>query len=193
MAEEQQRWNQVNGWEEELGLLHSIIAKTVLQETVKWGSPVFTWNGKNILGTGDFKNYFTIWFFNGVFLKDEKNVLVNAQEGVTKSLRQWRFNSKDKLNEKMILAYIAEAIEIEKLGKVIPAATKSKNFQIPEFLKLALEAENLSEDFVKFTPGRQYEFVAYIDSAKREETKRARIEKILPLIRDGIGLNDKYR
>ena len=102
-------------WEEELKLLQSIIAQTELIETIKWGSLTYTLNGKNILGIRAFKNYFTIWFFNGVFLKDERQVLVNAQEGVTKFLRQWRFSAKEEIDEKVVFQYILEAIENEKL------------------------------------------------------------------------------
>jgi uncharacterized protein YdeI (YjbR/CyaY-like superfamily) len=192
-AETKNSWNKINQWAEELELLHNIIDKTGLEETVKWGGPVFTFNGKNIIGTGGFKNYFTIWFFNGVFLSDPKKVLVNAQEGVTKSLRQWRFTSKEELDEKLIIAYILEAIENEKSGKIVPPAQKSKNFEVPGILKSALEKAGIAASFSVFTPGKQYEFVEYIDAAKREETKLSRIEKILPMIREGIGLNDKYR
>ncbi|MDZ4329429.1 MAG: DUF1801 domain-containing protein, partial [Flavobacterium sp.] len=87
-------WDRNNSWSEELELLKSVIVKTELVETTKWGGIVYVLNGKNVLGIGGFKNYFAIWFFNGVLLHDKKKVLVNAQEGVTKSLRQWRFSSK---------------------------------------------------------------------------------------------------
>jgi len=117
-------WDKNNNWTEELDLLKEIIAQTELVETTKWGAPVYVLNNKNVIGIGGFKSYFGIWFFNGVFLKDKNNVLVNAQEGVTKSQRQWRFNSKEEVNEKEVLAYIIEAIENEKAGKVIKATTK---------------------------------------------------------------------
>jgi uncharacterized protein YdeI (YjbR/CyaY-like superfamily) len=57
-----------------LELLKTIINKTVLIETIKWGIPVYTHTNKNIISIGGFKSYFGIWFFNGVFLKDEKNL-----------------------------------------------------------------------------------------------------------------------
>ncbi|MET0759499.1 MAG: YdeI/OmpD-associated family protein [Flavobacterium sp.] len=185
-------WNKVNSWSEEIELLNSIVAKTELVETTKWGGSVFTVNGKNVLGIGGFKNYFTIWFFNGVFLKDEKQVLVNAQEGVTKSLRQWRFTSKDEVNEAFILSYIKEAIENEKAGKVIKPL--KKEVLVSEFLQKELDNNTaLAEAFRKFSPYKQREFLEYVESAKREETKISRIEKIKPMILDNIGLNDKYR
>jgi uncharacterized protein YdeI (YjbR/CyaY-like superfamily) len=106
-------WNKVNHWATELEILQTIISKTNLVETIKWGAPVYTLNGKNIVGITGFKNHFALWFYKGVDLKDEYKVLVNAQEGVTKSLRQWRFTSKSEINEKLILEYIEEAKNLE--------------------------------------------------------------------------------
>ena len=106
-------WNKVNHWATELEILQTIISKTNLVETIKWGAPVYTLNGKNIVGITGFKNHFALWFYKGVELKDTNKVLVNAQEGVTKSLRQWRFTSKLEINEKLILEYIEEAKSLE--------------------------------------------------------------------------------
>ena len=185
-------WDKNNNWTEELDLLKEIIAQTELVETTKWGAPVYVLNNKNVIGIGGFKSYFGIWFFNGVFLKDQNNVLVNAQEGVTKSQRQWRFNSKEEVNEKEVLAYIIEAIENEKAGKVIKATTKE--ILISKELQLELESDNsLAEAFQKFSLAKQREFHEYIEEAKREATKLARIEKNKPLILEKKGLNDKYK
>lgn len=124
--DEKYSWNSNDKWEEELELLKSIIAKTELIETTKWGGIVYTINNKNVIGIGGFKNFFIVWFFNGVFLKDDLKVLVNANEGVTKALRQWRYISKEEINEKNLLYYINEAIENEKLGKSIKPTKKEK-------------------------------------------------------------------
>ena len=185
-------WDKANTWPEELEFLKSIIAKTELTETTKWGGCVYVLDNKNVVGIGGFKNYFTIWFFNGVFLKDEKKVLVNAQEGVTKSLRQWRFISKDDVDESLVLEYIQEAIENEKQG--IKTQKAEVTVEMPEIFQKELDVDaNLAEAFLKFSPYKQKEFLEYIVEAKREETKRSRIEKIKPMILENIGLNDKYR
>lgn len=185
-------WKHSNKWEEELLLLKSIIDKTELIETTKWGGPVFIYEKKNIIGLGGFKDYFAIWFFNGVFLKDEKKKLINAQEDKTKSLRQWRFTSKEEVNEKEVLDYILEAIENEKQGKVIKPA--KKEVIISELLEKEMSQNTaLAEAFLKFSPYKQYEFLEYIETAKQEKTKLSRIEKIIPMILDNVGLNDKYR
>lgn len=185
-------WKHSNKWEEELLLLKSIIDKTELIETTKWGGPVFVYEKKNVIGLGGFKDYFAIWFFNGVFLKDDKKKLINAQEDKTKSLRQWRFTSKEEVNEKEVLDYILEAIENEKQGKIIKPVKKEAI--ISELLEKEMSQNPaLAEAFQKFSPYKQYEFLEYIETAKQEKTKLSRIEKIIPMILKNVGLNDKYR
>lgn len=191
-SENKGMWKYSGKWEEELLLLKAIIDKTELTETTKWGGPVYVYEKKNVIGLGGFKDYFAIWFFNGVFLKDEKKKLINAQEEVTKSLRQWRFASKDEINEKEILEYILEAIENEKQGKIIKPSKKEAI--VSELLNEEMvKNPALAAAFEKFSPYKQYEFLEYIETAKQEKTKLSRIEKVIPMILGNIGLNDKYR
>jgi len=185
-------WDKINQWEEELLFLKSIIDKTELVETIKWGAPIYVYNKRNVIGIGGFKNYFAIWFLNGVFLKDEKKRLINAQEDRTKSMRQWRFTSKEEVNEKEVLEYILEAIENEKQGKIIKPSKKEAI--VSELLQKEMDQNPaLAEAFQKFSPYKQYEFLEYIETAKQEKTKLTRIEKVIPMILGNVGLNDKYR
>lgn len=185
-------WDKVNDWAEELDLLQSIIAKTEVVATTKWGGLTYTVNGKNVLGIGGFKNFFTIWFYQGVFLKDDDQILVNANEGVTKALRQWRFYSKEDINEPLILSYTREAIENSQAGKEIKPERKKK--VVSELFNKELARDKLlAEAFNKFSPARQNEFLEHIESAKKEETKFSRIEKTKLLILENKGLNDKYK
>lgn len=185
-------WNKTNQWTEELEILKSIINKTQLVETIKWGAPIYTHNNKNVIGIGGFKSYFGIWFFNGVFLKDEKKLLINANEENTKGLRQMRFQSINEVNEKIIFQYITEAIENEEKGlKIKPEKNADISCQL-------LESEfksniDLKKAFHSFTPYKQREFMEYINEAKQEKTKLSRLEKIKPMILSNIGLHDKYR
>ena len=177
----------------ELSILRQIINSTELEETLKWSAPVYTLNGKNVLGLGAFKNHFGIWFFNGVFLKDEKQLLLAAQE-TTKGLRQMRFESLSEIDKHAVLAYVKEAIENQKLGKETKPEKKGKTVIIPEELNDALKKDTrLKDAFKGLTPFKQREYTEYIDTAKRAETKQTRLEKIVPMILKGIGLNDKYK
>lgn len=189
---EKKVWDKVNQWEKELEVLRSIIQKTELVETQKWGGEVYVINNKNVLGIGGFKNYFTIWFFNGVFLKDEAQVLVNANEGITKGLRQWRFNSISEINEKLISHYVKEAIANERKGLSIKP--EKKETMHCEVLANRLQTDaQLNTAFQQFTTYKQKEFWEYMATAKQEKTKLNRLEKIIPLILSGTGLNDKYK
>ena len=126
-----------DSYKEELSTLRSIVLDTGLQETLKWGAPVYTYNSKNIVGIGAFKTYVGLWFFNGALLADTANVLINAQENKTVAMRQFRFANVEEIsnNRQLIKAYIYEAIENEKQGKTV--IFKKKPLKIPELLKAA--------------------------------------------------------
>jgi uncharacterized protein YdeI (YjbR/CyaY-like superfamily) len=150
---------------------------------------------KNVLGLGAFKSYVSLWFFNGVFLKDEQKMLINAQEGVTKALRQWRFSNEEEIvrNCNIIKQYVFEAIEIEKQGKSIkPAKTKKVIFP----LELKSELDNNYEfkrSFESFSLAKQREFAEHIAQAKKNETRISRLQKVISNVLSGEGLNDKYK
>ena len=185
--------DKVNQWSEALEKLASILNKLPLEKTVKWGADVYMYNGKNVVSYGGFKNFFTLWFHNGVFLTDKYKVLINAQEGKTKSLRQWRFTSITEIDEKKITAYVKEAIEVEKKGlRITPE--KFQPVEMPDVLSTALQKnKKLKTCFETLTPGRQKEYILYIEEAKQAATREKRMEKIKPLILEGRGLNDKYK
>ncbi len=174
-----------------LSELRKIILSTKLEETIKWNFPVYTLNNKNILSIGAFKNHIGIWFFQGALLKDEHHVLQNAQEK-TKAMRQWRFDNDSKIENELLLSYIEEAIINEKKGlKIKPT---KKPLVIPQELKQVFrENSNLSNIFDALTLSKKREFADYISEAKREATKVKRIEKIVPMIINNIGLHDKYK
>lgn len=156
---------------------------------------MYALEGKNILGIGAFKSYVGIWFFQGGLLKDEANKLMNAQEGKTQAMRQWRFESTEEIQEdfEIINSYIREAIANQKSGKKIKAKV-GKPLVIPTELQSALnESTKLKEAFEALNLSKKREFAEYIQLAKREETKSKRLEKITPMILEGIGLNDKYK
>src|SRR5262245_15246624 len=180
-------------WVKEVMLLRELALSVGLEETIKWGGPCYTYNGKNVLGLGGFKNYACIWFWQGSFLSDPDKVLVNANEGRTRGLRQWRFASMKEIKPTKVKAYMKEAVENEKKGKKISPQKKAP-LVIPDLYQKAFrKTKGLKTAFEKFTPGRQREFVEYVTEPKLEETKVKRVEKTIPMILAGIGLNDKYR
>lgn len=181
-------------WEQELKCLRTVANSVFSEETIKWGAPAYTVNGKNVLGIGAFKSYVGLWFHQGSFLKDEAQVLYNAQDGKTKGLRQWRFHSIDEMDLDLIKMYMLEAIENQIQGKEIKVARKGKEVDIPIELKTAFkESTDLKSKFESLSPGKQREYAQHIAEAKREATRITRLEKCIPMILEGKGLYDKYK
>lgn len=181
-------------WTQELNLLRSFLLELDLEETIKWGAPAYLYKGKNIIGIARFKNYFGLWFHQGVFINDRYKVLMNAQEGKTKAMRQWRFYSIEELDKAKIKNYVLQAMKNVELGKEIKPTRNKKPLEIPQLLQDQFDVnEELKLKFESFSLSKQREFTEYITSAKREATKISRLEKIAPMILNNIGLNDKYR
>lgn len=181
-------------WSKELSRIRKALLELPFEETIKWGAPTYTYDGKNIVGLAAFKNYCGLWFFQGVLLKDTQKVLLNAQEGKTKAMLQWRFSSMEEIDDDLIKSYALEAIENQKAGKVIKPQRNTKPLIIPEQLQGELEKNlKLKEKFEAFSVSHKREYANYISEAKKEETKQNRLMKIIPMILGGIGLHDKYR
>lgn len=181
-------------WKVALLLLRELFLQTTLEETIKWGMPVYTLNEKNVAGFSAFKSYVGIWFYQGVFLKDPENKLINAQEGTTRGLRQWRFQSASEIQEskESIRFYLEEAIQNQKIGKEIKPKKKIP-LELPHELAMVFQGNReLEQKFNELSPGRRREYSEYILSAKRSETRAERVKKIVPLIQKGFGLNDRY-
>lgn len=180
-------------WSQELEKLRGILLSLPLEETVKWNMPVYTAQGQNIVGLAGFKNHFGLWFFQGALLIDKDNILVNAQEGKTKAMRHWRMEKSADIKPTKIKAYVKEAITNAASGKAVKPARRSE-LVLPEQLKTALaKNKSASAGFAALSPGKQREYADYIDEAKQPATKARRMEKILPMIAAGAGLNDKYK
>ena len=189
----QQREQYALQWKHLEEKFHSLVASTKLVPEIKWGTTIYTLNGKNIVAFGGFKNFGSIWFYDGVLLSDPLKVLVNASEGKTKALRQWRFFKDDEFKSSEIKKYIQEAIKLSEKGiTVLPERNTppEPSGLLKEYLK---KDKKFQLSFDKLTAGRQKEYIEYIESAKREETRLSRIEKIIPMVIAGTGLYDKYK
>ena len=184
-------------WQDGLIYLRELILGTGLEETIKWMFPTYTLKGKNIVAICAFKDYFGVWFFQGGTLADKSKVLQNAQEGKTKAMRQWRFTNTRDIDSELVVAYVMEAIQNQKDGNIIKVSTTRKTPKpliIPSELKEVFDKNQLiTQHFKEFSLSNQRDFAEYITNAKRQATKEKRLEKIIPMILRGEGLNDKYK
>lgn len=179
-------------WKDQLVTLRAILNASVLVETVKWGCPSYTLDSSILISLAGFKNHCAIWFHQGVFLEDVRSVLISAQEGTTKGMRQLRIEEGSNINKTLVKAYVIETIANHHAGKKVAPAKKT--LKISAELDAALKKDSkLKIAFNSLTPGKQREYADHIASAKQKKTRVARLEKAAPLILQGVGLHDKYK
>jgi uncharacterized protein YdeI (YjbR/CyaY-like superfamily) len=172
---------------------HGFMQTTILKPEMKWGTIIYTYKGKNVVGFNGFKNFASIWFYDGVLLSDPLKVLINASEGKTKALRQWRFYDEKSFRINQVKKYVNEAIALAEKGISIKPE-KSPPPKPSGILKEFLQKDRvLREALEKLSSGKQKDYIEYIDTAKKEDTKLTRLVKIIPMIKKGMGLNDKYK
>lgn len=178
-------------WQKEIEQLRTLVLDCGLTETLKWGCPCYTNEDSNVVLIHTFKEYCALLLFKGALLKDPKELLVQQTENV-QAARQMRFISSQEITKlkTTIKAYINEAIAAEKSGMKVELK-KTSEFAVPEeFKQILKEDAALKKAFNALTPGRQRGYLLHFSAAKQSKTREARIEKCVPDILEGKGLND---
>ena len=176
-------------WQAEFTALRTIIRDFGLSEDFKWGHPCYALDKTNIVLMHGFKEYCALLFFKGALMKDPSGILIQQTENV-QAARQIRFTSAEEIKRmaNSLKSYIQEAIEVEKAGLKVEF---KKEFEIPAELQVKLdERPDLKKAFEALTPGRQRAYILHVSGAKQAKTREARIEKCIPQILDGKGLDD---
>lgn len=178
-------------WQDEYEKLRNLILDCGLTEELKWGTPCYTHNNANIVLIHGFKAYCALLFFKGALLSDPDNILIQQTKNV-QSARQIRFTGVREIVEMAatVKAYVYEAIEVEKAGLKVKLK-KTSDYKMPEEFQVKLKKmPKLKTAFEALTPGRQRAYIFYFSSAKQAKTREARIEKYVPKMLKGKGLED---
>ena len=178
-------------WQEEMEQLRTIALDCGLTEELKWGTPCYTLGKSNIVLIHAFKDYCAFLFFKGALLHDAHGLLIQQTENV-QATRQARFTSVREILEQapLLKAYIHEAIQVEKAGLKV-TFKKASEFAMAEEFQTQLDADPaLKTAFEALTPGRQRAYLLYFSQPKQSKTRAARVEKCLPQMLSGKGLND---
>ncbi|MGN6396820.1 MAG: YdeI/OmpD-associated family protein [Mucilaginibacter sp.] len=184
-------FNKAGKWQDSLEYLRKIALDCGLEEELKWGCPCYSWQKNNIVLIHVFKEYYAMLFFKGALMNDVEGLLIQQTENV-QSARQMRFTEDGQPKEMVetIKAYIHEAIEIEKAGLKVEFK-KTDEFKMADEFKYKLDRiPALKEAFDALTPGRQRNYLLYFSSAKQAKTREERVEKYIPQILAGKGMND---
>ena len=180
-------------WREEFEKLRMIILDCGLTEELRWGKPCYSFQNSNVVLIHGFKEYCALLFMKGALLRDAKGIMVQQTENV-QAARQIRFTNVQEIVklEPVLKAYVKQAIEVEKAGLKVEYK-KTSDFKVPEeFQRKLHENPALRTAFETLTPGRQRGYLLYFSAPKQSKTRESRVEKCIPLIFDGMGLNDDY-
>jgi len=205
-------------WQKEYEKLRTIILDCGLTEELKWGCPCYTsptacpteslrrgsspsvsaraggraFQNTNIVLIHGFKDYCALLFFKGALLNDPNGILIQQTKNV-QAARQIRFTNLREIvkMERILKAYIYEAIEVERAGLKVKLK-KISDFKIPgEFQNKLDELPALRKAFDALTPGRQRAYIFYFSQPKLSRTRQSRVEKYLQQILHGKGLDDE--
>jgi uncharacterized protein YdeI (YjbR/CyaY-like superfamily) len=178
-------------WQEEFEKLRMILLDCGLTEELKWGKPCYTFEQRNIVLIHGFEAYCALLFVKGALLKDVEGILITQTENV-QAARQIRFTHVQEIveMEPILKAYIYEAIEVEKAGLKVDFKETAEYIIPEEFQKRLDENPALKTAFEALTPGRQRGYILYFSKPKQPKTRESRVEKYMPHILNGKGLND---
>lgn len=181
--------NRASAWRGEIQKLRSILLESGLDEDLKWGKPCFQYEGSNIAIIQPFKAHCALMFFKGALLEDTRGLLRSQGEN-TQSAMRLEFTSEDQIKKTVVKAYVKQAIAVEKAGLQVDFKAK-RELELPEELTQILKKDRkLAKAFDALTPGRKRGYVLHFSSAKQSSTRTARIEKYIPKILAGRGIND---
>jgi uncharacterized protein YdeI (YjbR/CyaY-like superfamily) len=174
-------------WARGLADLRRIARDLGLVETVKWGHPCYMHAGRNIVLFGALREDMRLGFFNAALMTDPEGLLSRSGPN-TQNPDCIRFHRNDQVaaQEESIRRYLREAMAYAEAG--IKPVKEAREVELPDELTEALEADpELAAAFGRLTPGRQRSYVIALSSAKKAETRVARILKFRPHILAGKG------
>lgn len=178
-------------WHDEVATLRAILLDSGMTEDFKWGKPCYAHAGSNVVLIMPLKDTCALLFTKGALVKDPKSLLVQPGEN-SQSARQMRFTSLSEITrlEKPLKAILKEALAVEVAGLKV-AFKKSADLVYPKEFQDKLDKNSaLREAFRALTPGRQRQYHMHFTGAKLAATRESRVDKAIPLILDGMGLDD---
>lgn len=176
-------------WQKEIVVkLRKIInrADPKVVEDWKWDKPAFSHNGL-VCWIWAFQKWVTFTFFQGSLIAD-KYKMFNHGTFMDRN-RSIAYTNVSQINEKQLIEYIKLAVKNNLAGKKIIIKPKvHKPLIIPAYIKEKIEKNDLLDKFHSRPPYQQRDYIWWIEDAKLEATKAARIEQML----DELKANNRY-
>lgn len=172
-------------------------------ETIKWSMPFFEYNGSIICNMAAFKQHCAFGFWNAPQLKDPEGILQVKDKDAMGHLNRLA-SVKDLPADKILIAYINEAVQLIKDGKAVSpmaaaaakkkASPPKKELPVPVELMAALKKNKKAQaTWEAFPPGHKREYIQWITEAKTEPTMEKRVAQTIEWLAEGKSRNWKYQ
>jgi uncharacterized protein YdeI (YjbR/CyaY-like superfamily) len=178
-------------WQAEMRQLRSILLDCALEEEYKWKQACYCYKGNNIVILHSFNDYCGLGFFKGSLLSDTNKLLEKSGEN-TQGSRVLKFRSLAEIidAELTVKAYLFEAIEVEKAGLQVDYSSNKELVFPDELINIFAANTTFKAAFEGLTIGRQRAYNLFFSAPKQSKTIVTRIEKYIPRIMSGYGIND---
>ncbi len=162
-----------------------------VEETLKWGMPAFMYKGI-LCGMAAFKQHATFGFWKGSLIVDDRGKSAEAGMG-----QFGRLTSVSQLPSKKILSgYVTQAMKLNDAGVKSPTRSKprvKKALIVPKDLAAAMRKNRKAlAAFESLSPSHKREYIEWITEAKRDETRKRRLDTAIAWMSEGKSRNWKY-
>lgn len=161
-----------------------------VEETLKWGMPSFVYRGRILCGMAAFKQHASFSFWQGAQVVGAQR----AGEGMGQFGRLSKLG--DLPGKRDMGAQLKRAMALIEAGvgkSPGQAREREPSPKLPDDLAAALAGNPAARTtYEGFPPGQQREYVEWIESAKREPTRRARLAQAVEWMAQGKRRNWKY-
>jgi uncharacterized protein YdeI (YjbR/CyaY-like superfamily) len=184
----------VHRWTAILEPLRELVRSVGLCETLKWGSPCYTFDGPegaHVAMIAVFNDSCTLVLLKGEALEDPEGALERVGPN-TRLARRVAFRSLDELvaRRAVVRSLLEQAVALERAGVVVRAAPADEPVPV-ELARLLDERPEVRRAFEALTPGRRRSHVLHVQGAKQSETRARRAEQCAERILAGRGFNER--
>lgn len=165
------------------------------EETIKWGMPHFTLNGKIVAGMAAFKAHasFGIWAAD-----DEAGGDGKREEQKKEGMGSFgKLASKEELpSDSDMTARLKQRADLIRSGETKSRAKSAPKppLPLPDDFAAALGVDHAANSaWQTFAPGQKREYIEWIVEAKRPETRAKRLADAVEWIAQGKTRNWKYQ
>jgi uncharacterized protein YdeI (YjbR/CyaY-like superfamily) len=158
-----------------------------LAESIRWNMLCFS-GRKLVCGISACKHHLGIAFFRGTELPDPAKLFTPGGENNT-NIRSLRLTSLEGVNRRALQELLHAAVELDADVTMPPLPkVKRKPWPMPAFFKRALAEKKhraAAENFRALSPTCQREYLVWLSTAKRPETRDRRLKQTLAALARG--------